>query len=344
MEKEEAQELLRRYHAGLCTERELAIINRWYQSFDEIDLDLVDETTLNATKDQMLEKITERIAEIEGRKQLNRLHRRPSRQRHLFNLSDLKKIAAILILVISVAFFFYNRNKQAFPEHNTLSETHQPKKVMPSVIYLSDGSRVRLKEDSKLEYPTVFRGDTREVTLIGEAFFEVAKNKEKPFIIHAAGLTTKVLGTSFNIKAYENDASAEVTVVTGKVSVSVNNETKLENKDIVLMRNQKAIYSKNGDLIMREVTDKGILNKIDKKTNLVFNETPLKEIIKVLNTYYEANIILANEALKNCLITAELTDEPIEMSLKILTKAIGAEYEVNEDEIILKGKGCPNTE
>lgn len=343
MEKEEAQELLRRYHAGLCTERELAIINRWYQSFDEIDLDLVDEATLNATKDQMLEKITERIAEIEGRKRLNRLHRRP-RQRYLFNLSVLKKIAAILILGISVTFFFYKRNKQALPEHNMLSETRQPKKVMPSVIYLSDGSRVRLKEDSKLEYPTVFRGDTREVTLIGEAFFEVAKNKEKPFIIHAAGLTTKVLGTSFNIKAYENDASAEVTVVTGKVSVSVNNETKLEKKDIVLMRNQKAIYSKNGDLIMREVTDKEILNKVDKKTNLVFNETPLKEIIKVLNTYYEANIILANEALKNCLITAELTDEPIEVSLKILTKAIGAEYEVNEDEIILKGKGCPNTE
>lgn len=344
MKKEEAQELLRRYRAGLCTERELAIIERWYQSFDKINLELLDEDTLNATKDQILEKINKKINEVEERKQFNQFQQKPLRKRHLFGLSDLKKIAAILIVGIGIAFFFYNRNKHTLLEDNTLSEAYQPKKGMPSVIYLSDGSKVRLKEDSKLEYPTIFEGDTREVTLIGEAFFEVAKNKEKPFIIHAAGLTTKVLGTSFNIKAYENDEAAEVTVVTGKVAVSVNSEAKLENKDIVLMRNQKAIYSKNGDFVMRAVTDKEILNKGDKRTNLIFNETPLKEIIKVLNTYYDANIILANEALKNCLITAELTDEPIEVSLKILTKAIGAEYEVNEDEIVLKGEGCPGTE
>ena len=341
LEKEEAKELLRRYRQGKCTERELKIVDRWYNSFDDADIKLPPNSRLNAIKAEMLENIKSQIARDEmsvSRRVSEKLPVKAS----MFSFAILKRIAAVLVIGFGIGFFFYNQNKTPrVLTQQSVEETPQPK-VLPSVIFLSDGSKVKLKEGSKLIYPTTFVGQTREVTLIGEAFFDIARDEQKPFLIHAGNITTRVLGTSFNIKAYAEEESSEVSVVSGKVSVSVNGEGNGNAKEVILAPNQKAVYSKNEKvLVQRESTEK-MQTETEKRAKLVFNETSLEEIVDVLNAYYDVNIRLENQKMNGCLITAELTDEPVEVSLTIITKAIGAEYKISEDEIIVSGAPCGN--
>lgn len=344
MEKEAAKDLLKRYRLGQCTKREIEIINQWYRSFDGEDIDLSNDLKLSNTKKEMMSNISESILEVGRKDGLKLSSQKPVIKLYSENFKSLRRIAAVfLVFAIALSLFFYNQQIEPIAETDESLQEAPVKKELPSIIYLSDGSKVKLKEGSRLEYPVSFSGDTREVTLVGEAFFEVAKNKDKPFIIHSANLTTKVLGTSFNIKAYEGDESTEVAVVTGKVSVSVNKRhlnSDDEIEELVLKPNQKAIYSRREDHLIQAELMEEIQDQSDKKAKLIFNETSLEEIIGVLNIYYDANIKLGNEKMKSCLITAELTDEPIEVSLKIITKAIGAQYEIKDEEIILVGKGC----
>lgn len=336
--------MLKRYRLGQCTKREIEIINQWYKSFDDTDIDLSNDFRLSNTKKEMMNSISESILKAEKKESRAAISKKPIATLYSGNFENLRRIAAaFLILAIALSFFFYNQKIEPIAKSNESIKVTPVKKELPSIIYLSDGSKVKLKEGSRLEYPVSFSGDTREVTLVGEAFFEVEENKDKPFIIHSANLTTKVLGTSFNIKAYEGDESTEVSVVTGKVSVSVNNKQGGGNdgvEELVLSPNQKAVYTKKEEHLIQAEVVEAIQRESDKKARLVFNETSLEEIVHILNDYYGANIRLGNDKMKSCLITAELTDEPIEVSLKIITKAIGAKYEIREEEIVLEGKGC----
>lgn len=334
--------MLKKYRLGLCTERELTIINQWYNSFDDKEKEMIDDEEFIKIRQQMYRNILKEIEEIEPASKSKQYKGATLRMKPAFYWSGIA--AALLIGVFYSVHVFLSQADTNTGESvsNSVEVENVPveKEKLPSVIYLSDGSIVRLKTNSTLSYPTVFSGDTREVSLTGEAFFEIAKNKEKPFIIHAGNLTTKVLGTSFHIKAYENEESSEVAVVTGQVAVKLNDKSSSKDNEVVLTKNQKAIYSKNSHSLIQ--TEELLVqnDNTDNKANLVFNETPFGEIIKILNKYYDVNIFFEDEGMKNCLITAELTDEPLEVSLKILTRAIGATYEIENEKIRLLGKGC----
>lgn len=341
MRKEEAQELLKKYCLGQCTKREAAIVDQWYRSLGKNGAIIPDEVALGQVKEEMWSNIQKDTAR-EGR-----MRRLPpdkgSRGKKWFDFPNLKRVAALLLIGMTLAFFFYYQKKQEWLMKSAVSVQEKPSAAsMPSIIYLADGSIVKLTAGSRLQYPDVFTGTSREVTLVGEAFFEVAPDAEKPFIIHSGDLITKVLGTSFSIRAYENSDSTEVAVVTGKVSVFVADSSKVKGEMLVLEPNQKAVYSrKRESFVQTEEKKQTVRNDLVTRPNLVFNETSLGEIIKVMNKYYGIQIILENEKMSNCLITAALTNEPVELSLKIITKAIGAAYEIKGEKIILKGKGCP---
>lgn len=342
MRKKEAQELLKKYRLGECNKREAAIVEQWYSSLGYSVAELPAKDDRQRIKVEILENINNEISGNDRMRHLKYTDRFNGDR--WFGFSNLKKIAAILLVGITLAFFFYNQIKGPVLGSTESSDKEFSADLPPSIVYLSDGSIVKLKKGSKLEYPMTFTGATREVRLIGEAFFEVARDVKRPFIIHSAHLTTKVLGTSFNIRAYENSDSTEVSVVTGKVSVHVTNDSKLKGEILVLDPHQKAVYSNKSKSFVQVKENQTIITDDTIRPKLVFNETALWEIVKVINKYYEINITLENEKMRNCLITAELTDEPLELSLKIITKAIGAVYEIDGREIILKGKGCPERE
>ncbi|MDX5397043.1 MAG: FecR domain-containing protein, partial [Hymenobacteraceae bacterium] len=128
------------------------------------------------------------------------------------------RVAAVLVLALGAVWFVYRSSEQGMFGNQQLAE--QSTTSGQTKVLLADGTQVWLNRNSKLRYPDTFEGNTREVYLEGEAFFDVQRNPEKPFLIHAQQSVTQVLGTSFNVEAYENQPEVKVTVVTGKVSLA----------------------------------------------------------------------------------------------------------------------------
>ncbi len=150
-------------------------------------------------------------------------------------------------------------------------------------LILSDGTKIILNSNSALSYPDEFIGSTREVVLKGEAFFEVTEDNDKPFIVKTnEGMDIKVLGTTFNVKSYPEDHKIETTLVTGKVQVV----ERKDNKTVFLYPSQRATYVKTDDeLIIDKVNAENYISWKDGK--LIYDETPLREVIKGLERAYD---------------------------------------------------------
>ena len=210
-----------------------------------------------------------------------------------------------------------------------------------ATITLMDGSTVLLNSDSKLVYPKLF-GDTRTVTLEGEAFFMVSRDEQKPFIIKSGALTTTVLGTSFNIKAFQNE-NIEVTVATGKVRVSHDYEEAArqagQTSELVLRPNQQAIYKVADQHLDKE--------EIDAEHYLAWREGVLKfdhvrfeEAVKMLKRWYGVNITLENKEIGDCIIIGEFQNQSLHKVLRAVELALGIDYEFSADGVMISGEGC----
>jgi ferric-dicitrate binding protein FerR (iron transport regulator) len=254
-------------------------------------------------------------------------------------------MAAVLVVGVGLGTFFllynfHNAADRSISDADTSFVTRTLEAKKASTLYLADGSVVWLKKGSTLEYPETFQGDTREVQLTGEAFFDVAKNPDKPFIIHSGNFTTRVVGTSFNIRAYRSDDSAEVVVVTGRVVVSVNGPTSKKGSEVILHPNQRAVYSKKTHTLVESgATPEAVAVAADMR-KLAFDETQLSDILRVLNATYDVHITVSSENMNNCVITADLTNEDLEFAMIILAKAINATYSISGKDILLRGNGC----
>jgi transmembrane sensor len=345
--KSEAEALLEKYFAGRCTPREIEIINRWYQSYERKEVPGLSDPQHQAfVRQEMLERIRQDtgISKLispskHGEGSGTPLHA------HRYRL--LWKVAAVFIVVVISGLYFYSGISRLEDGINSrrVSLKNKPDpdvKMMTSagpVVYLSDGSVVWLKERSRLQYPERFSGKLREVTLTGEAFFDVAENAERPFVIHSANFTTRVLGTSFNIKDYTDGDSPEVVVVTGKVMVSLNGPGSDQVGELVLHPNKKAVYSaKENTLRERHVLEADVEDLGKRK--LDFEEARLDDIVNVLNVEYKVQIRLAHQDMHECIITANLSGLDLKVGLETLSKAINGSYSVEEDVIMINGDGC----
>jgi ferric-dicitrate binding protein FerR (iron transport regulator) len=162
-------------------------------------------------------------------------------------------------------------------------------------LVLSDGTRVFVNSMSKLEFPVNFTGNKREISLEGEAYFEVAKDKTRPFIVKIKGVQVEVLGTTFNIKAYPEDHQSFTTLVEGKVKLCSGNQS---DNDYFLMPDQQAVYDPSSKGVVINKVDAG---KIVQWTTgrYYFSDQPLDEIMKTLSRWYDFNYKFEDQAIKN---------------------------------------------
>jgi transmembrane sensor len=269
----------------------------------------------------------------------------------------LKGVAAVFIFGFISNWFYNNHFVLNNPEstYNELikdeytglvEQTNNSSK--PQIITLSDGSSVLLKPNSKLSYPKIFNGNTRKVYLSGEAFFEISKNPKKPFFVYANEIVTKVVGTSFRIKAYSDLPNVEVIVRTGKVKVRSNPSiTNSKEKEIILLPNQ-ALRFKRQNLTFNKITDitqdeslvhtQGNIEQL----SFEFTDIPIVQIFKTIEQAYHIKIDFPLEKLKNCHLTTSLNDQPLPEKLKIICKSVGnnTNYEMNGNQIIITSDGC----
>jgi ferric-dicitrate binding protein FerR (iron transport regulator) len=201
-------------------------------------------------------------------------------------------------------------------------------------INLPDGSIAWLNHDSKLEYEEDFSGKVRAIKLNGEAFFEVTKNPEKPFVITSAHSVTTVLGTSFNLTAYDSTEDVMLNVATGRVSF-ISTKTK---EEVIVTANENASITPNGNTIKHDTYD---INGLSWKTKkLVFNNASMAEIFKVLEHYFNVKITVTNPLINNCHTSATYENPKLKNVLDDMSKAANFSYTQKGKEIIVSGEGC----
>lgn len=202
-------------------------------------------------------------------------------------------------------------------------------------ITLPDGSSVVLHAGSKLEYPTVFAGKTREVRLSGEAYFDIFHNPDKPFIIHTGALRTTVLGTAFNIKSDEK--RVVVSVTRGKVKVE--DATTVV---AVLTPDQQVEYNLKNAMSEQHRVDAETVVTDWTKENMVFDGITFGEIGVILSRRYGVPVRFEHESLKNCRIRASFSGtEALDHVAGVLSAIKNGSFEQTTDgTIVFSGEGC----
>ena len=202
---------------------------------------------------------------------------------------------------------------------------------------LPDGTKVWLNAQSTLRYAETFSGlAEREVWLEGEAYFDVVEDKHHPFIVHAPEISIRVLGTAFNVKSYAGDATVETTLVRGKVELETGGR---QAQKIELKPNQQAVFSRSSkDLALVEV-------ETDRYTSwmsgsLVFEDSPVEDVIKALERWYGVTIHLQNKDNLQCRLTARIDRESLTETLELLKSTTGITYTIQGDQIEIAGTLC----
>jgi len=241
-------------------------------------------------------------------------------------------LAAVLLVVL---FIKQNQSGHTIMADNHRLEKKQNSKGTKSIIELADGSKIWLNADSKIEYPSAFEGTTREVCLNGEAYFEVAKNPEKPFIIHLANGTVRVLGTSFNIKAYDNKSNVETSVLTGKVAFipAYKNSKKIRDTIFILPDNKLSYIPKTGLIAVQHTKAKD--DKAWTEGKLIFKAMRLEDIAIDLERNFGKKVFFKEDVLKEYILTGTFSNNTLEEIMFYLSKTKGFVYKINDNEMII---------
>lgn len=253
--------------------------------------------------------------------------REKSNKRRIVMMSAAAVSGIAAMLLIALALFQLNKpvaEMKQFVAANQGIET----------LELPDGTNVVLNLGAQVNYPERFTSETREITIFGEAFFEVSHNAEKPFIIHAGGLDVKVVGTSFNVEANPDADHVKVTVNTGKVLVYRTGEAADETIEgnHLLTAGEMATFSKENGYILKGVNDNP--NFLSWKTGiLIFRESRLADVLKTLENRYKTKFIAPEQEVLNQRLTARFENESLEEVLETLSLIFNLKFEVGQEEV-----------
>ncbi|MBS7566681.1 FecR domain-containing protein [Mucilaginibacter sp. Bleaf8] len=224
---------------------------------------------------------------------------------HLKPLYTWLKIAATLLLLAGGSWWFWMQRPAAQIE---LATTRFEVKADT----LSDGSVVTLNQETTLRYPEQFKGKRREVVLSkGEAFFDVAHIANEPFIMHAGKIQVQVLGTSFNVK--NNNGKIEIIVESGMVAVSRGTQT------VMLKPREKLSIESSGGALVKSNTNNQ-LYKYYRTHEFVADDTPLWQLVNVLNEAYASHIVITNPKLNNMPLNTTFKNESLDDILDIISR------------------------
>lgn len=316
MSKQEFEKLVDKYLRRECLPDEELILEKYLDSFQNKNTGW-DENEMGdkqITEDKIYSELLQKIKNKD----------RNVIQKVLYS-PHLVKIAASIIFLITlttgVLFISGILNKKPLSVAWNEKSTKMGEKF---IVTLMDGTNITLNADSKLKYPLKFGEESREVYLEGEAFFEVAHDSTKRFIVHAGELATTVLGTKFNINAFQNEKDITVSLLEGSVKVSANDLT--SNKgDIILSPAQQLVYDKNNETskvkTFEEQTATGWKDNI-----LVFDNEPLEKVLIKLQRTFGVQFELADKSYKGKKIKGNFKNESFWTVAEVIKKATGLQY------------------
>lgn len=239
--------------------------------------------------------------------------------------------AAVLILML-IPMFYPKLISQSEPHYITMATANGDLRELT----LPDGSSVTLNAGSKLIYPERFSDSLRDVTLIGEAFFEVTSDADRPFVVSTEKLKTKVLGTSFNIKSFKGESQEVISVASGRVLVF--SENREQKNEVVLIPEEQVVYQQ-GNLEKKRVDLSEVLSW--KTGVLLFKQSPLSEAVAMLERKYDVDIEIQSKNLINCTVTGEFKNSTsLEQVLENFRYVLDVHYEFKTTgQIVITGNG-----
>ena len=256
--------------------------------------------------------------------------------------------ASVAAAVILAFLFFRNPVNETLTPLKTAGNTISTKPGSKSKIELPDGTQVWLNADSKLEYKGDFSGKYREVSLSGEAYFDVVKDTSRPFIIHTSTIQVKVLGTAFNIRSYPTDKTTEASLIRGSVEVTLNGQP---DKKVILKPNEKVVIDNIGSVIntadnplkkdtaekLMEVRnvhldkkDKDVYETMWVKNKLAFDETPFDNMIAEIERWYNVEIIVKNKRLSANTYTVIFENKTLDEVMEGLQFSAHFQYQLKD--------------
>lgn len=311
MEKSDFDRLLEQYLNGTLGPEETRKLEAWL------------ETTKTRTGDSRLSKEDE-----------DRIFKQITSKTHIDTPIEYKgapftrypwRIAAAFLLLATVGFLV------SWLLNPVITNNNQA----PEKMILADGSIVWLKNGATLAYSENANLGTRHSQLSGEAFFEVAKDTARPFIIDCNGIQVKVLGTSFNLKS--TTEIFEIQVLTGKVSVRADDD----NVDLQISANEQLALVPGGDvrkIPLSKKTSKAITSGT--QFNMNFNDARLSDVLNRIENKFDVKILLDDSRAAACRITADFTDNRLETTLNMITHILNVSWTRVEGQITITGTGC----
>lgn len=258
------------------------------------------------------------------------------------------RIAAILVIGICsfATYQFFTKSK---PDAALLAldwKTLNTPSRLTEKLVLADGTTVTLNSESQLKYPAEFNGTSREVYLSGEAFFEVKKDAQHPFVIHTDKMSIKVLGTSFDVKAYKNDREYSTSLITGAVQIQLKDKKRqilLKPSEKFNLQNKR---SAEADTLAYHISALNLLEAGENPATafmetswlshkLIFQEEPFEVLANNLSRWYGMNIIFKNEKLKDVKFTGLFEKETLNEALKALQLIEFFQYKIADKTVYI---------
>jgi transmembrane sensor len=334
MDANNFKRILDRYSKGEASPEEEQLVQQWYDAIPS-DAEHLIPNTSKRIESEIWSKISPQPAQI----------KRPIWQ----------KVAAavVLLLVAGGAAYFEYFSQATWTVGQSIAISANDAsftkvinvQTSPELIVLSDGSEVTLSPQSELRFKKNFINEKREVYLKGEAFFKVRRDESRPFLVYANEVVTKVLGTSFTVKAYQNDKQVTVAVKTGKVSVykqeDASSDAAIQEKQLILTPNQQAVYNRKDATVQKQLVKKPqVVLPQPTLFTMDYDGAPVTRIFDVLSENYGVAIQYDEELLKNCVLTTKMSDEGLYERIEVICKAINAEYTTQDAVILIKAAGC----
>ncbi|XVJ64959.1 MAG: FecR family protein [Lacibacter sp.] len=354
---EELKELELLQQEGTLLHYELQLLEQFWLTEPEADTDYLEATYL--LHHSKMKKLGIEPGAANSKKEETDFHSSPR-----FSSRKLLAFSLLALLIVTTAYFVV-RQPAGKTELAKLPETKavpqgivETKKASKTKLVLPDGSTVWLNSGSKLSYQNMMsKADKREVTLTGEAYFDVTRNPQRPFIIHTSSIDVKVLGTEFNVKAYPDDATVETSLIHGSVQVFLKNDP---SKFYLLKPNEKLILYKPRDVVNttnRNSSDFKAFGNIPKvaveklnyingspvateaawvKNQLSFNDESFKDVAVKLERWYDVEFEFVNNQLELERLTGSLPSASLKQALdawKFTTP--GFHYRIEDKKVII---------
>lgn len=262
------------------------------------------------------QQIISEIGTINSHAAFAKVQKRIQKRKNTISLlNTFSRIAAILFipLLLASVWLFYNQQKPVHQQF-AIQEITSPPGIRSQVV-LPDGSKVWLNAESTIKFQVPFQENSRNIDIVGEAFFDVVKNPDQPFVVQSGNVKVKVLGTRFNYKAFADDENIEVVLEEGKIALNLQSDSK--NKETILLPGDRAVIEKESSktTVRNENINKYIAWHTGK---LVFDNSPMSEVARLLERWYGVEVRVQDTEIMNYRFTTTFENESLFQVIELL--------------------------